>query len=269
MVTTSAEEARQRIRAGLHRGVTSGLAAEFVQANLVIVPREYADDVRLLCRRNPVPCPLVDETEPGNPVPSSAPAADLRTDLSGYRLWRDGRLVERLPEIRRVWRSDLVAFLIGCSFTFEHALLAAGFRLRHLALGRNVAMYRTNVPLMPAGRLRGHMVVSMRPFPSAQVERVRAITRPFVESHGEPVHWGDPAAIGIADVDRPDEGDHAPMRDGEVPVFWGCGVTPQAVAIESRLPFVITHEPGHMFITDLRHDAMRRRISPVTRGAPP
>lgn len=249
-----AKEARQRIREGLHRGPTAGLAPDYVQANLVVVPHEFAADMRGLCRRNPVPCPLLEELPQGATAPRSAPGADLRTDLPAYRVWRAGKISEKQSDVVDLWNADLCAFLIGCSFTFEGALVQAGLPVRHLELGRNVPMYRTSVPLAASGRLRGHMVVSMRPYPAEDVERVREVTRPFVSSHGEPFWWGDPGALGIADVGRPDEGDPVPIRAGEVPVFWGCGVTPQVVAVESQLPFVITHEPGHMFVTDLRHE---------------
>jgi uncharacterized protein YcsI (UPF0317 family) len=251
-------EARQLIRTKQHRGPTAELAPGYVQANLVAVPAEDAADFRLLCARNPVPCPLLDETAPG--VVSSAWAAesDLRTDIPGYRLWRDGALAERVDDARAIWRDDLVAFLIGCSFTFEWALAEAGLASRHSVCGRNVPMYRTSVPLAPAGRLHGHMVVSMRPYAESQIERVRAITRPFVETHGEPFAWGDPHRLGIRDLSQPDEGDPVPFEPGEVPVFWGCGVTPQVVAVESRMPYVITHEPGRMFVTDRRHAELRR-----------
>ncbi len=245
--------ARRAIRTGSHAGPTAGLAPEFVQANLVVVPAREADDLRLLCARNPVPCPVVEELPPGAWEPRTAPEADIRSDLGAYRIWRHGELVEKRANVRGLWTADLVAFLIGCSFTFERALLAGGLEVRHLARNCNVPMYRTNVPLMPAGALRGHMVVSMRPFKERDVARVRAITRAYVEAHGEPVHWGDPAALGIGALERPDYGDAVPLEAGEVPVFWGCGVTPQCVAVESKLPFVITHEPGAMFITDLRH----------------
>ena len=242
------------IRRGEMTGTTSGLCPEYVQANLVIVPEAYAADVRGLCMRNPVPCPLVEELAPGAVEPRCAPGSDLRTDLPGYRLWIDGALAEKRGDVRDLWRGDLVSFLIGCSFTFEHALRDAGYPLRHQELGVTVPMYRTNIPLLPAGRLHGRIVVSMRPFPAEMVEGVRDVTRPYAEGHGEPIHWGDPAKIGIADMAAPDEGDVVPMEPGDVPVFWGCGVTPQLVAIESKLPFVITHEPGSMFVTSMRHE---------------
>jgi uncharacterized protein YcsI (UPF0317 family) len=193
---------------------------------------------------------------PGAFAPRSAPDADLRTDLGRYRIWRDGLLAGTPRDVAGVWSDDLVAFLIGCSFTFDHALVAAGLPPQHYVLNRNVPMYRTHVPLAPAGRLRGPMVVSMRPYPADQVERVRAVTRPYRVAHGEPVAWGDPAQLGIGDLMRPDYGDPPVLNDGDVPVFWGCGVTPQSVIVASGVPFAITHEPGHMFVTDLVHDEL-------------
>ncbi len=243
---------RAAIRAGL-REPTAALAPEYVQANLVALPAEYAAEFRSLCARNPVACPLLDETAPGETGTALAQGADLRTDLGGYRLWRDGRLERSVETGSEIWRDDLVAFLIGCSFTFEWALARAGLTPRHVLLGLNVPMYRTNVPLAPAGRLHGHLVVSMRPYAPDDLERVRAVTRPFGEAHGEPFWWDDPGRIGIHNLARPDEGDPVPFEAGEIPVFWACGVTPQSVAVESRLPYVVTHEPGHMFVTDRVH----------------
>jgi uncharacterized protein YcsI (UPF0317 family) len=246
-------EVRRLARAGELTGPTPGLAAGFVQGNLVVVPREVAFDFLLFCQRNPKPCPLLDVTEPGSAEPRLvAPGADLRTDLPRYRVWRDGELVEEPTDLRRWWRDDLVAFVIGCSFTFENALLEAGVPVRHIEQGRNVPMYRTNIPCRPAGVFRGPLVVSMRPMTPAQaVVATRVCTR-FPRAHGVPVHFGDPAAIGIRDVHRPDFGDAVDIRPGETPVFWACGVTPQAVAMEVKPPLLLTHKPGCMFLTDLR-----------------
>lgn len=249
---TSAD-ARAAIRAATIPAPTERLAPEHVQANLVVVAREYAAELADLCARNPVPCPVVEQLAPGAFEPRCAPGADLRTDLGCYRVWRDGVLAEQPRDVQVLWSPDVVAFLIGCSFTFDHALAAAGLVPRHYALGRNVPMYRTNVPLAPAGRLRGPMVVSMRPYQLRDVERVRAVTRPYRVAHGEPVAWGDPGALGIDDLLRPDYGDPPVLESGDVPVFWGCGVTPQSVIVASGVPFAITHEPGHMFVTDLIH----------------
>ena len=249
----TAVDARAAIRAGTIAGPTERLAADHVQANLVVVPSEYADELADLCARNPVPCPLVARLAPGVYEPRCAPGADLRTDLGRYRVWRDGELGASPRDVRAPWTDDLVAFLIGCSFTFDHALAQAGLVPRHYALERNVPMYRTRVPLAPAGRLHGTMVVSMRPYPAVEIERVRDVTRPYRIGHGEPVAWGDPRQLGIDDIMKPDYGDPPVLEPGDVPVFWGCGVTPQSVIVASQLPFAITHEPGYMFVTDLVH----------------
>lgn len=253
----TADGVRAAIRDGTISGPTERLAPDHVQANLVVVPREYAEELADLCARNPVPCPVIEQLAPGAFEPRCAPGADLRTDLGRYRVWRDGALAEQPSDVRELWADDLVAFLIGCSFTFDHALADAGLTPRHYALERNVPMYRTRIPLAAAGRLRGMMVVSMRPYKRDDVERVRDVTRPFRVAHGEPIAWGDPAALGIGDLGRPDYGDAPRFEPGEVPVFWGCGVTPQSVIVASKLPFAITHEPGHMFVTDLVHADLR------------
>ena len=231
---------------------TAAVAPGFVQANLVVVPRELAYDFLLFCQRNPKPCPLLDVTEPGDPEPRYvAPGADLRTDLPRYRVYRDGVLVEEPIDLKRWWRNDLVGFLLGCSFTFENALAQAGIPLRHIELGRNVPMYRTNRACRPAGIFHGPMTVSMRPMTPAQAEQAARVCSRFPRAHGEPVHVGDPALLGIGDLARPDFGDPVAIHPGEVPVFWACGVTPQAVAVAARPSFLITHQPGHMFVTDL------------------
>ncbi|HMA34334.1 MAG TPA: putative hydro-lyase [Chloroflexia bacterium] len=246
---------RAAIRAGEFSGPTAGQAPGFAQANLVILPAAEAAAFRAFCDRNPRPCPVLEVTAPGDPVPHHlAPAADLRTDLPRYRVYRDGVLVAERTAIRDLWRADLVAFLIGCSFTFESALLAAGIPVRHIELGCNVPMYRTNRPCTPAGRFAGPLVVSMRPLPAGLVAQATAITGRYPRMHGAPIHAGDPAALGIADLAHPDYGDAVPLYAGEQPVFWACGVTPQAVAVAARVPLMITHAPGHMFVGD-RTDA--------------
>jgi uncharacterized protein YcsI (UPF0317 family) len=246
-------EVRRLARAGNLTSPTPGLAAGFVQANLVVVPRELAFDFLLFCQRNPKPCPLLDVTEPGSAEPQGvAPGADLRTDLPRYRIYKHGELVDEPTDLQDWWRDDLVAFLLGCSFTFEHALLQAGVPVRHIEAGCNVPMYRTNLACRPAGVFRGPLVVSMRPLTPEQAIRAVQVCSRFPRAHGSPVHLGEPKAIGIADVSRPDFGDPVEIRPGEIPVFWACGVTPQAVAMECRPPLLITHKPGHMFVTDLR-----------------
>jgi uncharacterized protein YcsI (UPF0317 family) len=251
--TAGGAAVRQAARRGDLNGPTPGLALGYVQANLVVVPRDLAFDFLLFCQRNPKPCPLLDVTEPGSAEPKLvASGADLRTDLPRYRVYEHGELVDEPTDLRRWWRDDLVGFLLGCSFTFENALLQAGVPVRHLEAGCNVPMYRTNRACRPAGAFHGPLVVSMRPLLPEQAVAATRICARFPRAHGTPVHFGDPAALGIRDLARPDFGDPVAVRAGEVPVFWACGVTPQAVAMEARPPFLITHKPGHMFVTDLR-----------------
>jgi uncharacterized protein YcsI (UPF0317 family) len=250
-------EIRRDIRNRRLTGVTAGLGQNFVQANLAILPREDAFDFLLFCQRNPRACPLIEVTDVGSPVPRlCAPDADLRTDIPRYRIFRSGELVEEVTDLNAHWRADLVAFLLGCSFTFEWALLEAGIRLWHVVNGKGVAMWRTSIQCVPAGCFHGPMVVSMRPIQATDVTRAAAVSGRFPGAHGAPIHIGDPAAIGIADVARPDYGDPQHFLAGDVPVFWACGVTPQAVALASRPPLMITHSPGHMFISDLPNSAL-------------
>ena len=248
--TLSPTEARARFRDGLSVP-TSGWSPGYTQANLIAVPREQAYDVLLFAQRNPKPCPVLDVTEPGE-VACSIFDGDLRTDLPGYRVYEHGELVAEVTDVRDVWRDDLVAFLVGCSFTFEEALLEAGAPVRHIEVGSNVPMYSTNRQCRSAGQIGGPLVVSMRPMPADQVATAVRVTSRYPAVHGAPVHVGDPAALGISDLGSPDFGDAVPMRDGEVPVFWACGVTPQAAIMQSRPPFAIGHAPGMMAITDAR-----------------
>jgi len=253
----TAEATRLACRVGQLREQTSGLAPGFAQANLVILPQEFAADFLLFCQRNPKPCPLLDVTEAGSPVPKRAAAdADLRTDLPRYRVWRDGRLVDEPTDIRSLWREDFVSFLIGCSFTFEAALLRAGVPVRHIELGVNVPMFRTNITCQSAGVFHGPLVVSMRPLKPADLIRAVQITSRYPAVHGAPVHVGLPAQIGIGDLARPDFGNPVPVAADELPVFWACGVTPQAVVMAAKPPLVITHNPGCMFVTDLRDEEL-------------
>jgi uncharacterized protein YcsI (UPF0317 family) len=243
---------RAAIRAGQWDGPTASLAPGYTQANLVALPAEDAFDFLRFCVANPRPCPILEVCEPGSPEPvQTAPAADLRTDVPRYRVHRDGEVVDEPTDVRDVWRDDLVSFLIGCSFTFERALLAAGLPVRHIEQGVNVPMYTTAVACHPAGRFSGPLVVSMRPMTPQQAIRATEITSRYTSMHGAPVHIGDPTALGIASLAAPQFGDRVEIRDGEVPVFWACGVTPQAVAAASRPSLMITHAPGHMFVTDL------------------
>ncbi len=248
----TAREARALIRAGEWTGPTADLAPGYVQANLVVLPGDFAAEFERFCRANPRALPLLDVTEPGSPTPTKiAPESDVRLDLPRYRVYCAGRVDEEPTDIVTLWRADFVAFLIGCSFTFDALLRANGVSVRHLELGYNVSMYVTNRETEPVGRFSGPLVVSMRPIRRDDVDRVVALTRGLPLAHGEPTHVGSPEALEIEDLERPDYGDAVPVREGEVPVFWACGVTAQAAAERSRVPRMITHAPGHMFITDL------------------
>jgi uncharacterized protein YcsI (UPF0317 family) len=252
-------EEPRKVRLACRRGEltsqTSGMANGFAQANLVVLPQSEAAAFLLFCQRNPKPCPLLEVTDVGFPVPKRfAPDADLRTDLPRYRVWENGKLVAEPTDITDRWRDDFVSFLIGCSFTFETPLRAAGVPVRHIDEGRNVPMYRTNIACEPAGAFRGELVVSMRPLTPADAIKAVQITSRFPGVHGAPVHFGDPRAIGIRDLDRPDFGDSVTIRANEVPVFWACGVTPQVALMNAAPPIAITHSPGCMFVTDVRDE---------------
>jgi uncharacterized protein YcsI (UPF0317 family) len=247
-----AQAVRAQARAGTLSGHTAGLAPDLVQGNLMILPAEHAADFLLFCQRNPKPCPLLGVSAPGEVAfPALGHQIDIRTDVPRYRVWRDGALAEECADVRHVWRDDLVSFVIGCSFSFEQALMDAGVPLRHVAQGRNVAMYRTQVPTTSAGRFHGPLVVSMRPMKAADAIRAVQITSRFPSVHGAPVHLGDPSLIGIRDLSQPDYGDAVDIMPDEIPVFWACGVTPQAVVQAAGVPFSITHAPGSMLVTDL------------------
>jgi len=250
-------EIRAMIRAGQWRRPTAGLAPGYVQTNLAILPQAFAYDFLLFAQRNPKPCPVIEVTDAGSWEPGlSAPGADLRTDAPRYCIYRDGVLAGETTDLTAAWRSDLVAFLLGCSFTFEAALLQAGIPVRHIEEQKNVPMYISNLACRPAGIFHGPMVVTMRPIPGRLVARAAQISGRFPGVHGAPVHVGDPRVIGIADLARPDYGDSVSIGKDEVPVFWACGVTPQAVAVQAKPPLMITHAPGHMLITDLRDESL-------------
>jgi uncharacterized protein YcsI (UPF0317 family) len=244
--------ARAAIRRGEWTQHTSGLADQHVQGNLVILPKALAGDFLRYCQRNPKPCPVLAMSEPGDPrLPTLGADIDIRSDVPRYRVWRHGELVDEPTDVSALWRDDLVSFVIGCSFSFEQALLDAGLTLRHVSEGRNVAMYRTNIATEAAGPFFGPMVVSMRPMRAAAAIRAIQITSRFPDVHGAPVHIGDPALIGINDIAKPDYGDAVAVLPDELPVFWACGVTPQAAITQARPEFCITHAPGAMLITDL------------------
>jgi uncharacterized protein YcsI (UPF0317 family) len=254
---------REAIRAGRFSGPTAGLAAGCVQANVVILPSADAADFAEFCRANDRACPLIARTEPGDPEPALAAAgSDLRTDVPRYRVFHQGLLQADEPtDIRGLWRGDFVGFLLGCSFTFEHALVTAGLRVRHIDQDRNVPMYRTNVSCRPAGRFAGPLVVSMRPYAPEDIDRVIEVSGRYPRMHGAPVHVGDPAALGIADLGRPDFGDAVTIHEHELPVFWACGVTPQLALAAARPEIAVTHSPGCMFVTDLAEEAFTVGVS--------
>ncbi len=252
---THPAEVRQLIREGRLLQPTAGMAPGRVQANLAILPRDMAFDFLLFCQRNPKPCPLLEVVEAGDVEPAEyAPGADLRTDVPLYRVYEHGEMTAEVEDVSEFWRDDLVSFLLGCSFSFETAMIRAGIPLKHIDQDKNVSMYITNIPAASAGAFSGPMVVSMRAVKREQVVRAVQVTSRFPATHGAPVHVGDPEVIGIKDLGKPDFGEPTDFSDGEVPVFWACGVTPQAAAMASRPPFMITHAPGHMFITDKKDE---------------
>ena len=223
-----------------------------MQGNVVILPKALADDFLRYCQLNPKPCPVLAVSQPGDPMlPKLGADIDIRTDVPRYRVWRRGELVDEPTDLRALWRDDLVTFVIGCSFSFEQALLDSGLSLRHVDQNRNVAMYRTNIATEAAGPFHGPMVVSMRPLKAKAAIRAIQITSRFPDVHGAPVHLGDPSLIGIADLAKPDYGDAIDVMPDELPVFWACGVTPQAAIAQAKPEFCITHAPGAMLITDL------------------
>ena len=259
MQTAALPQTPTQLRELMRRGdlvrPTAGMAPGYVQTNLVILPEDLAFDFLLFCQRNPKPCPLLEVVEAGSSEPSGmAPGADLRHDVGKYRVYENGSLVDEPEDISAIWTDNLVSFLIGCSFTFETSLLDAGIPLRHIERGDNVPMYVTSTQTAPAGAFSGPMVVSMRPIRRDKVVKAVQVTSRFPSVHGAPVHVGDPEAIGIQDIAVPELGDPTEILGDEVPVFWACGVTPQAVAMSSKPPLMITHSPGYMFLTDRRDE---------------
>jgi uncharacterized protein YcsI (UPF0317 family) len=245
---------RLAARSGAFAGVTAGLAPGYVQGNVCILPRAFADDFRRYCERNPKPCPLIGVSEAGDPhLPELGKDLDIRSDVPRYRVFRHGVLVGEVTDVRDLWTKDMVAFAIGCSFSFEEALIEAGVPLRYVSEGKNVAMYLSNIETQPSGPFRGPMAVSMRPLTPENAKRAAQITSRYPRAHGAPVHIGKPELIGIADLDRPFAGDRIEVRTDELPVFWACGITPQAAVLRARPPLCITHAPGHMLVTDVRN----------------
>ena len=248
------EKIRLSARSGEFDQPTAGLAYGFVQANVVILPADHAMDFLLFCQRNPKPCPILGVSSPGERhIPGLGLNLDIATDVPRYLVWHNGEMTAETTDVSAYWRDDLVSFALGCSFSFEEALLEQGLELRHISQGCNVSMYRTNVPTVAAGPFHGQLVVTMRPFKPADAIRAIQVTSRFPSVHGAPVHIGDPAQIGIADLSKPDYGDPVQIKDGEIPVYWACGVTPQSVLMASRPAFCITHAPGHMLVTDRRN----------------
>lgn len=250
-------EFRLLVREGNWTKPTSGVCEGYAQANLLIIPKSLAYDFLLFAQRNPKPCPVLEVLDAGNPEPQLiAAGADIRTDLPKYRIYKQGTPVEEVSDLHASWQENFVAFLLGCSFSFESALLKAGIPIRNIEEGKNVSMYTTNIACIPAGVFHGAMVVSMRPIPSGLVVKAVQITSRFPSVHGAPVHIGDPAQIGIQDITRPNFGDPVEIKEGESPVFWACGVTPQAVVMMVKPEIAITHDPGHMFVTDVVNESL-------------
>ena len=239
-------------------GPTAGMCGGYAQANLVILPKEYAYDFLLFTQRNPRSCPILEVSDVGSRyLQTIAPGADIATEIPRYRVYRNGVFTEEYTDISALWQEDFVSFLIGCSFSFEAALLEAGVPVRHIEENCNVPMYKTNIPCAPAGVFHGNMVVSMRPIPHELVPKAVLVTGEMPRVHGAPIHIGAPEQIGITDLFHPDFGDMVTIREGEVPVFWPCGVTPQNVVMASKVPLAITHAPGHMLITDVRNTELK------------
>jgi len=249
------KELRTLIRNGEFDTPTSGVAEDKVQANVVILPEEYAFEFLLFAMRNKKSVPIVEVLENGRYESKYAPDSDIRSDVPRYNIYKNGELTDTVTDISGYWEDDFVTFLIGCSFTFEQAILDEGIPIKHIDLGKNVAMYRTNIPNNESGIFKGEMVVSMRPFTHDKTDKVSEITSQYENMHGGPVHYGDPSEIGIQNIMDPDYGEAVNIEEGETPVFWGCGVTPQNVALQAEPSIMITHSPGHMFVTDINNQS--------------
>ncbi|PIO82566.1 DUF1445 domain-containing protein [Loigolactobacillus backii] len=260
-LTLTPTKLRQACRAEQFCDQTSGLCPGYTQANLVILPEKDAYDFLLFAQRNPKPCPILEVTDSGSrQLQKFAQDVDLARDFPQYRIYQQGKLVAEPLNVVDYWRPDLVSFLIGCSFSFEAAMIAAGIEMRHITEHVNVPMYNTNIPAKSAGRFHGNYVVSMRPIPENQIVRAVTVTEQLPQVHGTPLQIGDPATIGITDISKPDYGDAVTINPGEVPVFWACGVTPQAVVVASKPDFVITHAPGHMLVTDIKDTDLKYQL---------
>ena len=255
----SPAEVRQLIREGKITTQTSGMCDGYAQGNLLVLPMEQAYDFLLFTQRNPKSCPVLEVGDVGSRLVKSMASGkgDIATDLPKYRVWENGVMTAEVTDISHLWRDDFVYFLIGCSFSFEGELLAADVPVRHIEEGRNVHMYLTNIECEPAGIFHGKTVVSMRPMPADQAIKAISITASMPRVHGAPIHIGDPAVIGIKDIHNPDFGESVTINEGEIPVFWCCGVTPQSVVMSAKPPIAISHAPGHMFITDVKNSKLK------------
>lgn len=254
-------EVRKLVREEKITGPTTGMCEGYVQANLVILPKKFASDFKVFALNNPKPCPVLEITEEGSPYTKViSKDANITTDIPKYRIYKNGQLVEESLNIKDYWQDDFISFLLGCSFTFESALINAGIEIRHITLGRNVPMYKTSIMCKESGVFKSPMVVSMRPISKEKVEQVVKITERYPNVHGAPIHIGNPNEIGIKDIHNPDYGDSVEIKKGEIPVFWACGVTPQAAAEQAKPDIMITHAPGHMFIADIKNEELKKVI---------
>jgi uncharacterized protein YcsI (UPF0317 family) len=253
------KEIRRKIRFNEYEGSTSGVSGDKVQANLVIIPKKYAFEFLLFALRNKKPVPIIEVIEDGEYTSTLAEDSDIRTDVPKYHIYKNGEFSEEVNDIVNIWKRDFVTFLIGCSFTFEQAILDAGIHIKHIDEGKNVAMYKTNISTRPAGIFKGNTVVSMRMFKEEVVDEVVSITSKFPDMHGTPIHIGNPEDIGIRDIANPDYGEFVEFEDDEVPVFWACGVTPQNILLNAKPEIVITHAPGYMFITDINNEEFQEK----------
>ena len=246
---------REAVRTGFFKGQTAGQAPDHLQGNVVILPGQYAQDFLVYCLNNPKPCPLIGVSKPGDPTLPGLGEIDIRTDVPRYRIYRDGEIDKEVSDISLIWRDDLVSFVLGCSFTFEEALLKNGYEVKHITRKQNVPMFRTNIETVPGGVFSGPLVVTMRSYPEKQIPSVFDLSARYRHAHGSPIYWGDPEKIGIKNLGAPDYGDPVDVPANEIPVFWACGVTPQAALARARPSLSITHAPGCMLVTDLNSSA--------------
>lgn len=254
LVNASPSEVRKLIREGKIVKPTSGMCAGYAQANLVVLPKDLAYDFLLFAQRNPKPCPILEVSDVGSrTLKKIAKDCDIAKDIPKYRIYKKGELVGEYTDVSEFWQDDFVSFLIGCSFSFESEMIEAGIEIRHITEDCNVPMYMTNIECESAGIFNGKMVVSMRPIKPDQIVKAVTVTETMPKVHGTPIHIGDPSVIGIEDINKPEFGDAVTINEGEVPVFWPCGVTPQSVIMNVKPDIVITHSPGHMLITDVKN----------------